>query len=191
MSIVMIAILAVVVVVLVLIVGMVASGAIICGDLMSYTATGAETMSPVGAVTGNALVVYQPGVTGAARTEASEIASDLKAEGYNVTLAGIRSAAAANTSGYDIVIVGGPVYFGTVSSSTAAYLKGLTLQQDARLGVFGTTGSNDFVASDLTSVEKQVATLQSGKSAVVRLIGDRDEKKATKSCLDFVAALIK
>lgn len=190
MSIMMIAVLAIIAIVLVVIIGGIATGAIICGDLMSYSATGTEELSPTGGTAaGSALVVYNPGVTGAAKTEAREIAGDLKSRGYTVTLTGIRSAAAANTSGYDVVMVGGPIYFGMQTSYTATYLKALALKQDARLGVFGTTGSNDFVQSDLESVEKQVASLQSDRKATVRLIGDRDEKKAVRECKDLVSAV--
>lgn len=190
MSIVMIAVLAIVAIVLIIIIAMIAAGALICGDLMSYTATGAEEMSPAGTTVGSAMVLYNPGVTGAAKTEAKEIAGDLKSKGYKVTLAGIRSAAAANTSNYDVVIVGGPIYFGAETSYTATCLKALALKQDAKLGVFGTTGTNDYVQSDLESVEKQVASLQSDKKATVRLIGDRDEKKAAASCKDLVSGII-
>ena len=187
LTIVILAIVAIVVLIIALIGG---SVALINLDLMSYTATGTETMTSAETAVGNALVVYNPGVSGAAKISAKEIAGDLRSRGYKVELAGVRSTMAANTSGYDIVVVGGPVYFGTESSATAAYMKALTLKQDARLGVFGTTGTSDFVASDLTTVEKQVASLQSGKRVVIRLISDRDEKKAAGECKDFVAAVL-
>lgn len=191
MSILTIVILAGTILVLLTIAGMIAAGAILCGDLATYTATGAETLAPEGTPEGSALVVYNPGVTGAAKTAAGQIASDLKSGGYKVTLAGIRSVAVADTTGYDVVIVGGPIYFGTETSYTATYLKTLTLQPDARLGIFGTTGSNDFVASDLASVEQQVSSLQGGRKASVRLIEDRDQKKAVQSCKELVAAVMK
>lgn len=188
MSVLTIVILVAVAIVLLAIVALLASGGIICSGLTGKMATGAESMKPAGPVTGNALVVYDPGVTGAAKKAAAEIAGDLKARGYKVELAGVSSKIASNASGYDVVVVGGPMYFGSASNSIASYLKGLTLQKDTRLSVFATTGTNDFVASDLASLEKQVASLQSGKAAAIRLIGDRDEKKAAQSCRDLATA---
>ena len=190
MSILTIIIMAVVAIVVLVIAGLVAGFLIINFDLMSYTATSSESLSPTGTVAGNALVVYSPGLSGAAKATATEIAADLKAKGYKVELAGIRSPAAANVSSYNVVIVGGPIYFGSSSSGVATYLKGLTLAQNSKLGVFGTTGTGSFVASDLASTEKQVETLQSGKKAVVKLIGDKDQNNATKSCQDFVSAMV-
>lgn len=189
MSILTLIILAVIAVVLIAIVSLVAGAGLICSGFTGKTATGAESLSPTGTITGQALVAYDPGVTGAARKAAAEIAGDLKARGYKVELAGVSSRVAADASGYDVVIVGGPVYFGKASNSVEAYLKGLPIQKDTKLGVFGTTGSSDFVASDLASVEQQVASLGNTK-ATVRLIGDRDEKKATLSCRDLATAVV-
>ncbi|WP_424359158.1 hypothetical protein [Methanocella sp. MCL-LM] len=188
MSLLTIVILVAVAIVLLAIFALVASGGIICSGLTGKMATGAESLSPAGHVTGKALVVYDPGVTGAAKKAATGIAGDLKSKGYKVELAGVSSAAATDVSGYDIVVVGGPMYFGKASNSIEAYLKGLTLQNHVKLGVFGTTGSNDFVASDLTSLESQVASIQNRK-AEVRLIGDRDENKAALGCRDLVAVV--
>lgn len=159
-------------------------------DLMSYTATGIETLSPAGTSSGHALVVYNPGVTGAAKNAATGIANNLKSQGYNVTLAGVRNAAATSTSDYDIIIAGGPMYFGKVSRSIETYLKTLTPQNDTKLGVFATTGSSDFIIEDMASLENQVASLQSGKKVTIKLIRDRDEKKATEDCEGLVSAMI-
>ena len=65
-------------------------------DWISYTATGSETLSPAGTSTGHALVLYDPGLSGVARGAAVMLADDLRQNGYNVTLAGVRSTAAAN-----------------------------------------------------------------------------------------------
>jgi hypothetical protein len=67
MSILTILILAVIAIVLITIVCLVVSGGIICSGLTGKLAKGAESMSPAGQATGKALVVYDPGVTGAAR----------------------------------------------------------------------------------------------------------------------------
>lgn len=168
----------------------IAGAGIICSGLTGYIATSAESMSPTSTIEGNALVVYDPGVTGAAKNAAAGIASDLKSRGYKVQLAGVSSTVAANTSGYDIILVGGPMYFGKVSNSIDKYLKTLTLQKEVKLGVFGTTGSNDFVAEDLESVGNQVASLQSNANATIKLIRDRDNKNAAQDYNDLVSAMI-
>lgn len=189
MSILTILILAVIAIVLIGIACLVAGGGIICSGLTGKMATGAESMSPAGTVTGKALVVYDPGVTGAARKAATEIAGNLKARGYQVELAGVSGKTAANATGYDIVIVGGPCYFGKAANSIEAYLKGLKLDKNTKLGVFATTGTNNFVASDLASMEQQVSSLQGENRATIRMIGDRDANNATQSCRSLVAAL--
>ena len=51
------------VIILIIAVAIVAMGFIFL-DAMSYTATGSETLSPAGNITGNALVVYDPGISG-------------------------------------------------------------------------------------------------------------------------------
>ncbi|MGZ7050281.1 MAG: hypothetical protein ACXVHO_09770, partial [Methanobacterium sp.] len=81
-------------------------------DVMSYTATGSEKLDPAGTMVGKALVVYNPGISGASKNVASKIAQNLQAKGYAVDLAGISSTTAKNTSGYNVIVVGGPVYAG-------------------------------------------------------------------------------
>ncbi len=189
MSILTMLILAVIAIVLIAIACLVVSGGIICSGLTGKLATGAESISPAGATAGTALVIYDPGVTGAAKKAATDIAGDLKAKGYAVELAGVSSQAAASTTGYDVIIVGGPCYFGKATNSIEAYLKGLKLDNKTKFGVFATTGTNDFVASDLASLEQQVTALQGEHRATIRMIGDRDADSAARSCRDLVAAL--
>ena len=164
---------------------------IITLDPASYTATGIETLSPSGTSVGHALVVYNPGFSGEAKSAAVKIASDLKARGYEVELAGVRSATAANTSGYDVVIAGGPMYAGKVSSSVEAYLKAITLQKDTKLGVFATTGSSQFNNNDIASFGKQVMSLlgnsPQNKNVVIRVIRAGDSSNT--DCADLVSAL--
>ncbi len=169
-----------------------AIGLIICGDLLSYTATGNKTLNPAGTPAGKALVVYNPGVSGAAKDAAATIAGDLQSKGYAVSLAGVRSTAAANTSGYDVIIVGGPMYFGKVSSSVEAYLKGLKSQKDVALGVFATTGAPQFNNDDIASFGKQVASLPCNsmlnKTAVTKTIRSGDAGNV--DCSEFVSAVL-
>lgn len=163
---------------------------VIMFDLMSGTATGSETLSPTGSVTGHALVVYNPGVSGAAKNLAFTIANDLKAEGYSVVLAGVKSQAAADVSGYDIIVVGGPVYAGSASSSIKAYLEQLNPAADAKVGVFG-HGSVERDNGDQASVAKDVASLPADNtleiSAALKLTQWDD---MDRECADFVDMLL-
>lgn len=77
-------------------------------DGMSYTATGSQTLNPSGTVTGNALVVYDHGVSGQAKNFAAAVAGDLRDKGYQVVLAGVRSTAASDVAGYGVIVTGGP-----------------------------------------------------------------------------------
>ncbi|HMK45438.1 MAG TPA: hypothetical protein VK436_02325 [Methanocella sp.] len=189
MSILTIVILAAIIIVLIAIAALVVSGGIICSGLTGKMATSAEALSPDEPAAGKALIVYDPGVSQAAKNAAAKIADDLKVQGYSVELAGVSSSAATNASSYDIIIVGGPIYFGAASNSITAYLKGLTLPKDAKLGVFGTTGYTDIAPSNLASFEQQITSLQNGKNAIIKLIADRDEKNATKSYQDLALAV--
>ena len=159
---------------------------------MSFTDTGSKALSPAGAPAGKALVVYNPGLSGAPKTAAAEIATDLQSRGYTVTLAGIKSAAAANTSGYDVIVAGGPMYFGRVSNSVDSYLKGLKPQKDAAVGVFGTTGSAQFHDSDIVTFGEQVtADLDNAaldKKAATQTIRSGDA--ANTDCSALISAMV-
>lgn len=170
----------------------IAMGALFCGDIMSYTDTGSKVLSPAGASSGKALVVYNPGLSGAAKNAANEIAGDLQSKGYIVTLAGIKSTAAANTTGYDVVIAGGPMYWGRVSNSVDAYLKALKPQKGMAVGVFGTTGAPQFNDGDIATFGEQVTTDLGGvaldKKAATKTIRSGDA--ANTDCSDFVSAVV-
>ena len=101
----------------VLIIAVVSFAAIILLDVAAYTATGTQTLTPTGTSVGKAIVIYDPGLSGNAKNVADKVASDLQAKGYTVTLAGVKSSAAASTTGYKIIVVGGPVYAGALTSS--------------------------------------------------------------------------
>jgi len=85
-----------------------AFGAIIILDLAAYTATGSQTLTPTGTSVGKAIVIYDTGLSGTAKGVADKVASDLQTQGYTVTLAGVKSSAAANTTGYGVIVIGGP-----------------------------------------------------------------------------------
>jgi hypothetical protein len=174
-----------IVVVVVIVVLLVSVFAVFTFDLMSYGATASETLNPVGSPVGRALVVYSPGLSGAAKQDATKIADGLQAKGYTVILAGVRSGTAGNNSGYNIIVAGGPMYFGKVSSSIDGYLK--TLPSSAKLGVFGSTGSSTFVESDFASLRQQVASDTHSENVAVKLILDGNE---TNDCADLVSTLV-
>ena len=135
---------------------------------------------------GRALVVYNPGLSGSAKQAATIIAGDLQTKGYTVDLAGVRSKTATNTSSYDIIVVGGPMYFGKATSSIEGYLKTLTLQQPVKLGVFVTTGSSQYQESDFLSLQQQVASATTHQ-ATIRMILNGNE---TQNCADLTTALL-
>jgi flavodoxin len=158
-------------------------------DLWSMTAGGSETLTPAGNVTGNALVVYNPGIGGGAKGVADTIARDLKADGYTVTLAGIKSAAASDTSAYDVIVVGGPVYVGNASGSVKAYLQNLRPSANAKVGVFGFGGTQKD-NSDVAAVLNDVASVSDDtlkSDAAMKLTGTEDEGRM---CADFLAELL-
>ncbi len=171
---------------------LIAAGFLFCGDIMSYTDTGSKVLNPAGAPIGKALVVYNPGLSGAAKKAAAEIAGDLQAKGYTVNLAGIKSAAADNTSGYDVIIAGGPMYFGRVSNSVDSYLKALKPQKDVAVGVFGTTGAPQFNDGDIATFGEQVATdlgsVTLDKKAATKTIRSGDA--GNTDCYDLVFAVV-
>lgn len=178
-------------IILLIIVTAFAMGALFCGDIMSYTDTGSKALNPAGTPIGKALVVYNPGLSGAAKTAAAGIAGDLQSKGYAVTLGGIKSSAAANISGYDVIIAGGPMYWGRVSNSVDAYLKALKPQKDAAIGVFGTTGAPQFNDGDIASFGQQVMTDLGGvtldKKAVTKTIRSGDA--GNTDCSDLASAV--
>jgi flavodoxin len=171
-----------------IVVGAIAGVGVICSGFTGYIATGTKSFSPTGAVKGNALVIYDPGVTGAAKNAATEIADSLKSKGYKVELAGVSSAAASNTSSYDTIIVGGPMYYGKVSNSIDKYLKNLNVPKNVKIGIFGTTGSSEFHDEDIKSFGKQVKS-NLNREAVIKTLRNGDSTSI--DCADIVSTLLK
>ena len=154
-------------------------------DISSFGATGSETLNPTGNPIGRALVVYDPGFSGAAKQDAAKIADNLQAEGYTVDLAGVRSATAGTKTGYDVIVAGGPIYFGQVSSSIGEYLK--IVPTNVKLGVFGATGSSTFSENDFTSFANQVTHATQNENVTLKLILDGNE---ANDCADLVTKLL-
>jgi menaquinone-dependent protoporphyrinogen IX oxidase len=61
---------------------------------------------------------------------ATKIGYNLQDKGYNVVLAGIKSSAAADISGYDLIIVGGPLYADTPAKTVQDYLPTVTTETE-------------------------------------------------------------
>ena len=177
-------------VILVVIIAIVSMGFIVY-DVMGYTATGSEKLNPAGKEVGKALVVYDPGISGSAKDVSAVIAKDLQAKGYVVDLAGISSTTAKNPSGYNIIVVGGPIYAGKASSSVQSYLSALKIDNNAKIGVFA-TGQDADIINNQTLLIKEVAPLPGGSNikitAVMKVVNgnDIDQKSA-----EFVNALLK
>ena len=172
----------------ILVVLVLAIGAVFFLDLAAYTATGSSNLTPTVTSVGKAIVIYDPGLSGAAKGVADKVASDLQAKGYAVTLAGVKSSVASNITGYGVVVVGGPIYAGSPTVSVKDCLNDLKPAQDVRVGVFG-SGQGATSPSDVQMIRDSVASLKSGPllDAVVVKIGQGEDLTARAS--DFVSQL--
>lgn len=176
-------------IVLVILVAFGAMGFVIY-DVMSYTATGSEKLNPAGTEVGKALVVYDPGISGASKDTAVAIAKELQTRGYVVELAGISSATAKNTSGYNIIVVGGPIYAGKASASVQFYLSTLKTDDDAKIAVFA-TGQDPDILNNKELLLKEVAPLPQNSNlkitAVTKVI---NVNEVNQKSVDFVNVLL-
>jgi len=167
-------------------------------DLAAYTATGSQNLTPTGTSLGKAIVVYDPGLSSAAKGVADKVASDLQSSGYTVTLAGIKSPAAANASNYAVIVVGGPVYGGSLTSSVRDFLKGLKPYQSSlpegtlifnKVGIFG-SGGGSTTPKDVTILRNSVSALSNNgtlSQAIVVKIGQSENLNARAA--DFTSQL--
>jgi flavodoxin len=159
-------------------------------DAAGNLATGSQTL-PNGAAIGQALVVYDPGLSGGAKDVATKIGNDLQTSGYSVVLAGVKSPAANDLTGYNVIVVGGPIYAGKPASTIQSYLNSLNPEIKVKVGVFG-YGGVKVDDSNSTVVMQEVAPVPSGSydgfSAVVKIVsGDNVDSK----CQEFVTNLLK
>lgn len=100
----------------VLIIVGIASFNVVIFDVAGNLATDSKTL-PNGSTTGKALVVYDPGLSGGAKGVATKIGYNLQSSGYDVVLAGVKSSTAANITGYNVIVVGGPISAGKPAST--------------------------------------------------------------------------
>ncbi len=164
--------------------------ALIFSDLAAYTATSSKTLQYSGQFMGTALVLYDPGLSGASSRVAQQIADDLYNQNLTVTLAGIKSQAAANTTGYDIIVIGGPIYAGEPTASVKDALSNLKHDADAKVGVYG-SGQGASTPEDVVAIRAAVPALQNGGAlshAIVVKIGEGEN--LTQRAQDFVNDLI-
>ncbi len=158
-------------------------------DISAFTATGSQTLTPEGASVGKALVLYDPGYSGNSKKVADQVAVDLQAKNYTVTLAGIKSTDAQNTAGYGIIVVGGPIYAGIPTASVKDALNSLNPDSGAKVGVFG-SGQGATTPDDIAQIKAGATALGTdGKlsSAVVVKIGETEDLNARAQ--DFVNQL--
>jgi flavodoxin len=170
-----------------LIIFVAAFGAIIILDVAAYTATGTQTLTPSSSSVGKALVIYDPGLTGTAKSVADKVASNLEAKSYTVTVAGVKSSAARSTSEYSIIVVGGPVYAGALTSSIKDNLNSLIIDQGTKVGVFG-SGQGATSPDDIAQLKQSMPTNADLSSAVIVKIGSSEDLKIRAQ--DFVDELI-
>ncbi len=164
--------------------------ALVFGDLAAYTATGSKTLQYNGEFMGAALVLYDPGLSGASTKVAQQIADDLYNQSLTVTVAGIKSSAAANTTGYDIIVIGGPIYAGAPTASVKDALANLKHDSDAVIGVFG-SGQGATSPEDIAGIKAAVPALQSGGAlADAHVVKIGEGENLTQRAQDFVNELI-
>lgn len=162
--------------------------AVVFLDLAAYTATGSQTLTPTDAAIGNAIVVYDPGLSADTKSVADQVAAELQDKGYTVTLAGIKSAEASNTAGYDIIVVGGPVYAGALTASVKDELGAMTISQGTTVGIFG-SGQGSTSAEDVAMLQQSLPARQDNalSNAVVVKIGNTEDIEARSQ--DLVSQL--
>ncbi len=159
-------------------------------DVSGFTATNSQTLSVTGQQVGKALVVYDPGLSTAATKFANKVAFDLQALNYSVILAGVKSSEALSAQGYDIIVVGGPVYMSGFSSSVKYVLDNTQLDKGTALGVFG-MGYSASSPEEITKLRSSDSKLESGGSLSKAIVIKISNSEATNStALAFVNQLI-
>jgi flavorubredoxin len=160
-------------------------------DLAAYTGTGTQTLTPTGNPVGKAIVIYDPGLSGNTKAVADKVASDLQTKGYTVTLAGIKSSVASNVSGFDAIVVGGPVYAGALTGSVKDTLKSIESShgQGTKIGIYG-SGQGATTPEDVTQLKQSIpsGSDNSLSQALVVKIGEKED--LTARAQDFVNQLL-
>ena len=150
-----------------------------------YNSLGSQTLNPDGNVTGTALVVYDPSLSGETKNVATKMAEDLKSKGYKVKLAGIRSKDASNITGYNVLIFGSPTYAGNPSNTVKSYLTGLKIPQNTTVGVFSVGSGADDQDSNLVMQQ----TLQN-KTVTVKVSKKYDQTAVQNDYQIYISQLL-
>jgi flavorubredoxin len=173
----------------VFIIAMASGIAIVIGDVAGNMATDTHQL-PNGAATGKALIIYDPGLSGGAKDVATKIGYLLQDSGYDVLLAGVKSQAANNLTGYNVIVVGGPVYAGKPASTIQTYLNSFNPPEQAKVGIFG-YGSVKIDNSNRVAVMQDVATLTSSSNfAVMTAMKIVSSENINDQCNEFVTNLL-
>ena len=159
---------------------------VVMGDLAGNMATDTHPL-PNDEPTGKAIIIYDPGLSGGAKDVANRIGFALQDSDYVVLVAGVKSQAANNLTGYDIVVVGGPIYAGKPASSIQAYLNSFNPSEQAKVGVFG-YGGVQIDNNDKTAVLNDVAGGNIDVTAAMKIVSSGNQ---TEQCYTFVANLLK
>jgi len=140
----------------------------IIGFFASFKATESRTEKPASDKKGKALIVYEPGATKQTMKVGEEIGDLLLERGYEVTLSGIRSEAARDTSGYDLVLLGTPTYVGRPTGIVKKYVKNLHLASGQSFGIYliGTKGAPVSGFAPKAFLEAMKKPLEASKTTV-------------------------
>jgi flavodoxin len=139
---------------------------------------------------GQAIVIYNGGLSGGSKDVSTKIGYYLQDEGYNVLLAGVNNPAASSLNGYDIIVVGGPNYAGKPSSSIQTYLNNLNIQTGVKVGVFG-YGSVEIDNTNQGMVSQNVANLPVDSSlTLTAVIKITSNDNIDSKCEVFVEQLL-
>jgi hypothetical protein len=170
----------------VVIIAMVGGMGIVIGDVAGNLASDTHPL-PNGAATGKALIIYDPGLSGGAKDTATKIGYLLQDSGYDVLMAGVKSSASTNLTGYDVIVVGGPIYAGKPASTVQSYLNSFNPPEQAKVGIFG-YGSVKVDNSNKAAVMQEVA----GGSQVTVLTAMKivSSENVDDQCHEFVINLL-
>jgi flavorubredoxin len=106
-------------------------------------------------------------------------------------LAGVKSSAASDTTGYNVIVIGGPVYAGRLTISVKDTLNSILLSHDqgAKVGIFG-SGQGATSPDDIAQIRQSIParSYSSLSDALVVKIGSSEEINTRAQ--DFVNQLL-
>lgn len=108
-------------------------------DVQGYLATDSKTYTANGPVSGKAIIVYSPGLSGQVEGAVNSVAAGLAEHGYEVIVAGVSSRQAQDLSGYDLVIIGSPNYGARPTARVKEYIQNMPPCEEVAIGVLCTS----------------------------------------------------